>query len=150
MRKSFGFVVALVIVLVVVGLTVAGVRAKDAYDKAQAAPQAQAHWRVVKAQVARRIANGQYPLELGAVWATHRGRICGLVNGGSAFGGLTGMMPFFQDGPGVRYKLDTDQQTFADGWRECNDDIWLELERGSYEVGYCATRKGQSRCHLVG
>lgn len=150
MRGAMGFVVSLAIIVAVGAVIFFGLRAKDSYDKAQVAPQARAHWRVVKAEVARRVVNGQYPLELGAVWQTHRGRVCGLVNGGSAFGGLTGMMPFYQDASGLHFKIETDQQTFADGWRDCNDDLWFELEQGSYEVGYCATKRGASRCHTEG
>jgi hypothetical protein len=150
MRKAFGFIVALVLLLGVIGLIILGIHAKDRYDKAEAMPRAQANWKVVRAQVASRIENGQYPLELGAVWTTHAGRICGLVNGGSAFGGLTGMMPFYQEGDRVRFKIETDPLTWAGGWRECNNDMWLELNQGSYETGYCATRRGQSRCKTVG
>ena len=149
MRKAFGFVVALVLVIGIIGIIVAGFHAKDRYDRDQARPAAMEHWQAVKAMVAKRVVNGQYPLELGAVWTTHSGRICGLVNGGSAFGGLTGMMPFFQDGDTVRFKIETDQQTFADGWRECNNDMWLELEHGSYETGFCATKRGATRCKTV-
>jgi len=149
MRRAFGFIVALVLLLGVIGLIILGIDAKDGYDKQQAMPRAQAQWKLVRAQVAGRVENGQYPLELGAVWMTHSGRICGLVNGGSAFGGLTGMTPFYQDGRTLRFKIETDALTWADGWRDCNNDMWLELNRGSYEVGYCATRRGQSRCRTV-
>lgn len=150
MRKIFRPLAAFALLALIVATLYGGYRAKDAYDRAGARPQAMARWAVVKAKVARRVEDGQYPLELGAVWMTHGGRICGLVNGGSAFGGLTGMMPFYQDGDRVRFKIETDQLTFADGWRECNDDLWLELQPGSYETGYCATRRGASRCHEEG
>lgn len=149
MRKAFGFVVALVLVTGIIGVIIFGFQAKDSHDRDQARPMAMAQWRAVKAKVGARVVNGQYPLELGAVWMTHSHRICGLVNGGSAFGGLTGMMPFYQDGDRVRFKIETDQQTFADGWRDCNDDMWLELVPGSYETGFCATKRGQTRCKTV-
>jgi hypothetical protein len=150
MRRAFGFIVALVLLLGVTGLIILGIHAKDGRDKAEAMQQAQAQWKLVRAQVASRIDNGQYPLEFGAVWMTHAGRICGLVNGGSAFGGLTSMTPFYQDGHTVRYRIETDALDWADGWRDCNNDMWLELNHGSYEVGYCATRRGQARCKDAG
>ena len=143
------YLVSLALLLLVASAIAGGVWAKDQLDRRGAAAAAQAKWRIVRAQVASRM-DGQHALEFGAVWMTHRGRICGLVNGGSSFGGLTGMVPFFQDGDLVRYPLTSTHKQWAPGWRECSADTWYMLHQGSTQTGFCATRAGQSRCRTYG
>ena len=58
---------------------------------ARYAPLARTNWRIVHANLEARLQQSN-PLELGAVWSTRTGRICGLVNGRGSFGGLTAMV----------------------------------------------------------
>ena len=149
MRKAPNYLVGFAVLSLLVGAVVGGFWIKDRFERQAAEPAARKSWTEARAMIDARM-DEQFPLEFGAVWATHSGRVCGLVNGGSSFGGLTGMIPFYREGDAVRYSLSTDQKRFAQGWRECLGDTWLELEEGSYATGFCATRRGQTRCKLVG
>ena len=86
------------------------------------------------------------PLEFGAVWATHSGLYCGVVNGWGSFGGLTGMTPFVVDGRRAVFALDVGALEFAPYWRACIADQWITVLNGSMQTGWCATRRGQARC----
>lgn len=144
------YAVALAALLLVGGAVWGGVWAKDQLDRRAVQAKAEARWRAVRPRVAARI-GGQQPLELGAVWMTHKGRICGLVNGGSSFGGLTGMTPFLEEGGRVLFRITTmDENVWAPAWRECVGDAWLTLHQGSMQTGYCATKAGQTRCKTYG
>jgi len=143
------YALALGLVAAIGGAVFGGVWAKDQLDRREASAAAQAKWRVVRGRVAARL-NDQYALEFGAVWMTHAGRVCGLVNGGSSFGGLTGMTPFFADGDRVRFPVTSTHKEWAPGWGECIADAWYELEKGSLQTGYCATRAGRTRCKVYG
>jgi hypothetical protein len=131
--------IALIAVVMVVSVTALKLKAKADVDAAR--PAAMAQWRIVKARLAARL-HDQANLELGA--------ICGLVNGRSSFGGLTGMVPFFTDGQTIRYALDTPQSQFGDGWSQCMGDTWLQLNPGSYATGICATKHPFKSCGAFG
>ena len=87
----------------------------------------------------------QTNLELGAVWSTRDGRICGLVNGWGSFGGLTGMVRFYTEGDSFKFSVDP-ASDFYTTWRACRADQWQMLHEGSEEPGFCATRLGRRRC----
>ena len=87
----------------------------------------------------------QSRLELGAVWATRTGRVCGLVHGWGSFGGLVGMTRFYSVGNSFAFSINPPSD-FYPNWRQCESDQWLVLNRGSEEPGFCATRLGQRRC----
>ena len=145
--KLLAISIGLIVVVMVVSVTLLKLKAKADIDAAR--PAALAHWRSVKARLAARM-HDQETLELGAVWRTKKGAICGLVNGRSSFGGLTGMAPFFTDGETIRYALDTPQSQFGDGWSDCMGDTWLTLNAGSYATGICATKHPFKSCGQFG
>lgn len=89
----------------------------------------------------------QSRLELGAVWATRTGRVCGLVHGWGSFGGLVGMTRFYSVGDSFAFSINPPAD-FYPNWRQCDGDHWLVLNSGSEEPGFCATRLGQRRCRL--
>ena len=62
----------------------------SAGQQARYQPLARTEWRIVRANLETRLKQTN-PLELGAVWSTRTGQICGLVNGRGSFGGLTAM-----------------------------------------------------------
>lgn len=49
-------------------------------EAARDRPRAEAEWRIARRHLEARLGQGD-PLELGAVWFTRSGRICGIVNG---------------------------------------------------------------------
>jgi hypothetical protein len=118
---------------------------KAGVDRAAAEVRAKQQWAVVRPNLVERLHQPD-PIELGAVWSMHSGRICGLVNGRGSFGGLMGMTPFFTDGQRVVFRFDTDQTRFGAPWLDCNGDRWIGLVRGSTEEGFCGTKDGASRC----
>jgi hypothetical protein len=118
----------------------------DRLRKERMTTEAKAHFPALQAAMAAQLRQPQ-PLELGAVWETHAGRICGLVNGRDSFGGKAGMIPFFTDGRAVRYSMDTDPAVFGQGWADCLGDSWIEVLKGSTQQGFCATREGAAHCH---
>lgn len=87
----------------------------------------------------------QERLELGAVWTTRGGRVCGLVNGWGSFGGLTGMTRFYTEGDRFVFSART-REGFHPIWRACQADRWQVLHAGTEERGFCGTRLGQKRC----
>ncbi|MEI9964202.1 MAG: hypothetical protein WDM92_05420 [Caulobacteraceae bacterium] len=98
-RRSEPFPIekAIVVVLVVVAVGLAGWFVKDKLDHGPATARARRDWTAARTVVAARLKQDE-PLEFGAVWATHAGVICGLVNGKASFGGLTGMTPVLHPG----------------------------------------------------
>jgi hypothetical protein len=112
-------------------------------------PRAEAKWRIVRAMLVGRL-DQRSPLEFGAVWATRTGVVCGLVNGWSSFGGLTGMTRFIAvtDTPAFIYDAPSDEaaKRFNLQWVTCRSDPWIVLRDGSPETGFCATRMGQRLC----
>ena len=109
----------------------------------------------------RRVGPGR-PVELGQVWITHTGRICGLVNGGGAFTGHPGMTPFYSDGntphffdgvspfhsdgAEVHFALDSQTDQFEGQWIACNQDVWAVLAAGPATEGPCGTRAAAPNC----
>jgi hypothetical protein len=143
-----------VVILLLIALAVGGgffVRWKletDAKAKAVATTRARARFVTVKAAMEQRL-HQPHPIQLGAVWATHTGRICGLVYGEGSFSGLTGMTPFYADGNKPTFALDTDPDAFAPDWVACGQDIWVVVVPGSTEEGVCGVPKYASRCHYT-
>lgn len=111
-------------------------------------PLAQAEWRIVRANLEARL-NQANPLELGAVWATRRGQICGLVNGRGSFGGLTAMARFYTVDQRPVFHQDVDHVPFQRAWFECRRDQYVMLHAGTEEPGFCGTELGRRRCFKV-
>ena len=113
---------------------------------------ARVRWAEVKPRLVTRLRQPN-PLELGAVWTTRRGRVCGLVHGWGSFGGLTGMTRFYTRGDEPVFKRDGDGNDggsgFENEWWACNLDRYAMIHEGSDETGYCATRQGRDRCYDV-
>lgn len=141
-------VVPIVLILVVVaaaGLTVQH-HFTDQAAKVEAQKAARVRFPIIRAAIVKRL-NQPHPIELGAVWAMHSGRICGLVNGEGSFGGLTGMTPFYADGTRVTFALDSDPDLFAGPWVDCSQDMWVVVVGGSTEEGICGVKAHADRCH---
>ena len=109
---------------------------------AAATPKAQADWRLVYAQLYRRLDHRSFETgpELGKVWATRDGRICGYVNKREA--AVDNMMPFFTVGLRPVLRSDDPRRYFRD-WLSCIGNHWVELHAGSEESGTCASRHGR-------
>lgn len=105
-----------------------------------------ANWATARPNLASTLR--QKNLELGAVWSTRDGRICGLVNGWGSFGGLTGMVRFYTEGDGFAFSIDPPSD-FYTVWRVCQADQWQMLNSGSDAPGYCATKLGRRRCSEI-
>ncbi len=134
--------------LVLLGVGLTGAFLSDRVSREMARPHAAESWRRARQVLTVRL-HQEDPLEFGAVWATHSGLICGLVNGRHSFSGLAGMTPFAVDGPRAAFALDQTALAFAPYWRECMTDQWIRLLDGSMQAGGCATRLGQARCVTV-
>jgi hypothetical protein len=122
---------------------------KSAADKAAATAKAKQEWVSVRQVVVTRL-NQPAPIELGAVWAMHGGRICGLVNGKGSFGGLTGMTPFYAEGTHVVFSFDQDSSLFGRVWLDCSGDMYVPLVAGTTTEGFCGTKAGAVRCKAAG
>ena len=122
---------------------------KAGADKAAAKAKAEQQWAAVHQTLIARLSQ-PFPLELGAVWAMHGGRICGLVNGKGSFGGLTGMTPFYAEGTHLVFSFDQDSSVFGRVWLDCSGDMWLPLVAGTTTEGFCGTKAGAARCKAVG
>jgi hypothetical protein len=141
-----GVALLLVLGVVPVGL---GLYGWDRWRHAAATADAFAAWRRAQPIIAARLAQPTPP-EYGAVWSTHKGRICGLVNGWGSFGGLAGMTDFYVWNGKATFKPDVPPEAFARAWGECGEDTWIELVKGSMQPGWCATRQGAKTCRWVG
>ncbi len=139
---------ALILVLCVIPLGL-GMYGLDGMQHAAAKASAVAAWRRAQPVIAARLAQPTPP-EYGAVWSTHQGRICGLVNGWGSFGGLAGMTDFYVWKGKATFKPDVPPEAFARAWGECGEDTWIELVKGSMQPGWCATRQGAKSCKWVG
>jgi len=139
---------ALVLVLGVIPIGF-GMYGLDRMHHAAAKASALAAWRRAQPVIAARLAQPSPP-EYGAVWSTHKGRICGLVNGWGSFGGLAGMTDFYVWKGKPTFKPDVPPEAFARAWGECGEDTWIELVKGSMQPGWCATRQGAKTCKWVG
>ncbi len=111
-------------------------------------PRALAQWRIVRANLEARL-NQANPLELGAVWATRGGQICGLVNGRGSFGGLTAMARFYTVDQRPVFHQDTEHVAFQRAWFQCLRDQYVMLHAGATEPGFCGTELGRRRCYKV-
>ena len=119
---------------------------KDRHDKAAETIGANQRFEALRPIITARLHQAQ-PIELGAVWMTHAGVICGLVNGENSFGGMLGMTPFYAHGTSVTFSPDVTSADFGQGWVDCGRDMWIPLLAGSTQEGFCATRLGAQRCH---
>ncbi len=109
-----------------------------------ATPKAEADWRIVRARLARRLYRPPFdvaPMELGAVWATRSGRICGLVNDQQA--GVDNMTRFYTVGLTPMLQ-DDDLFRFFNEWMTCLGDYWVDLHPGTEKTGLCASPRGRS------
>ena len=132
-------------------LLAAGLAAAFGYDRIHrelVRPQIAETWAHAQRVLVQRLRQGE-PLEFGAVWATHSGMICGMVNGRHSFSGLAGMTPFAVDGDQTAFALDQTALNFAPYWRDCMTDQWIRVLDGSMQAGGCATKLGQRRCVTV-
>ena len=120
----------------------------DALHREAVRPKVLERWPHARALLEARLHQGA-PLELGAVWATHSGMICGLVNGKGSFSGLAGMTPFAIEDDRPVFALDQTAADFAPYWRDCTTDPWITILDGSMQAGGCATKLGQARCVTV-
>ncbi|PHY17228.1 hypothetical protein [Caulobacter sp. BP25] len=117
-------------------------------QRARYAPVAKAEWRQVRANLEARL-DQREPLELGAVWATRAGQICGLVNGRGSFGGLTAMTRFYTVDQQPVFHQDIEHIAFQKAWFECRRDPYVMLHEGTTEPGFCGTELGKRRCYAV-
>ena len=122
----------------------------DRIHREMVRPAIAGHWERARQVLAVRLRQQPDPLEFGAVWATHSGMICGLVNGRGSFGGLAGMTPFAVEGDRTVFAFDQSALNFAPYWRDCMTDQWIKVLDGSMQAGGCATTLGQQRCVTVG
>jgi hypothetical protein len=134
--------------LAVLAAALGGGYAYDALHREAVRPKVLESWPHARAVLEARLHQGA-PLELGAVWATHSGVICGLVNGKGSFSGLAGMTPFAVEGDHAVFALDQSALVFAPYWRDCTTDQWITILDGSMQAGGCATKLGQARCVTV-
>jgi hypothetical protein len=137
---------------IVLVLALAGggfVFSKAAADKAAATAKAKQQWTQVRQIMVTRL-NQPFPIELGAVWAMHGGRLCGLVNGKGSFGGLAGMTPFYAEGTHLVFTYDQDNSIFGRIWLDCSGDMWIPLVAGTTTEGFCGTKTGAARCRAAG
>jgi hypothetical protein len=123
-------------------------RAPTPVQHARYAPVARAEWRQVRANLETRL-NQTLPLELGAVWATRSGQVCGLVNGRGSFGGLTAMTRFYTVDQRPVFHQDVEHVAFQKAWFECRRDPYVMLHEGTMEPGFCGTELGKRRCFKV-
>jgi len=103
-------------------------------ERAAAAPGAWARWRLVYARLQRRLP--QPPPELGEVWTTRTGRICGLVN--SKDTAVNAMTRFYTVGLEPKLRTDDPRQYFR-LWMDCADTRWVILHEGTEQEGFCAS-----------
>lgn len=108
-------------------------------------PLAQAQWRIVHANLETRLDQAS-PLELGAVWATRKGQICGIVNGRGSFGGLSSMVRFYTVDQRPVFHQDVDHIPFQHAWFQCRRDPYVMLHAGTTEPGFCGSELGRRRC----
>jgi hypothetical protein len=117
-------------------------------QRARFEPIARGEWRQVRVHLEARL-NQRNPLELGAVWATRTGQVCGLVNGRGSFGGLTAMARFYTVDQRPVFHRDVEHVAFQKAWFECRRDQYVMLHEGTMEPGFCGTELGKRRCYLV-
>jgi hypothetical protein len=120
----------------------------SAEQQARYQPLARTEWRIVRANLEARLKQTN-PLELGAVWSTRTGQICGLVNGRGSFGGLTAMTRFYTVDQRPVFHQDVEHVRFQKTWFQCRRDQYVMLHQGTEEPGFCGTELGRRRCYHV-
>lgn len=111
-------------------------------------PLARTEWRIVQANLDARL-DQTLPLELGAVWSTRTGQICGLVNGRGSFGGLTAMTRFYTVDQQPVFHQDVEHVAFQQAWFQCRRDQYVMLHAGTMEPGFCSSEAGRRHCYSV-
>jgi hypothetical protein len=114
---------------------------------AKARVMGRVRWAMVEPRLVARLRQ-PHALELGGVWATREGRVCGLVHGWGSFGGLTGMTRFYTVGDQPVFKQDGGAD-FEYEWWQCQRDHYVIIREGSEETGFCPTKLGRQRCYDV-
>ena len=110
-------------------------------EVAASTPAARAHWARTYARLQRRLDAWQpRPPELGAVWSTRTGQICGLVDQWHT--GLDYMTRFYTLGDRILFK-DDDLRLYMREWSRCVVDPWVVLHPGSLDEGLCQSRTGR-------
>jgi hypothetical protein len=143
-----GFGAALTVVYVVqYELKVEPKRPAHGAGLAKARVMARVRWAMVEPRLIARLQQ-PHALELGRVWTTREGRVCGLVHGWGSFGGLTGMTRFYTVGDQPVFKQDGGED-FDYQWWQCKRDHYVIIREGSEETGFCPTKLGQKRCYTV-
>lgn len=122
--------------------------APSAEQAARYRPLALTEWRIVRANLDARL-NQTLPLELGAVWSTRAGQICGLVNGRGSFGGLTAMTRFYTVDQRPVFHRDVEHIAFQKAWFQCRRDQYVMLHAGTMEPGFCSSAAGRRHCYRV-
>lgn len=117
-------------------------------ELAQARPAAEAEWGLVRANLDARLKQ-TLPLELGAVWATRAGQVCGVVNGRGSFGGLSSMVRFYTVDRQPVFHQDVEHNSFQHAWFQCRRDPYVMLHQGTFEPGFCGSEAGKRHCYTV-
>lgn len=134
------------LLLAILALIVGVGSAYDHWRAAGARREARAAWELTLPALAARLRQAR-PLNLGGVWATHAGVICGTVEGRHSFTGTVGMTPFYAvAGRPAVFQAESTFESFTPVWRDCLGDHWIALHGGSQKAGWCATDVGRRRC----
>lgn len=109
-----------------------------------ATPGAKVVWRLVYARLLQRLPKDQpRPPQLGAVWATRSGQVCGFVDRWNT--GVDVMTPFYTVDMRPRFKGEN-ARDFVTQWSQCRFDPWVRLHSGGYEEGACVTGRYARLC----
>ncbi len=106
-------------------------------ETAAARPQATRDWAMVAARLQARF--DDKPLEVGEVWATRTGRICGFVDARRT--NTDNIQPFFTTPDLKPHMKGDDLWAFMGVWKGCLDDRWVELHVGTEQTGFCASAR---------
>ena len=110
-------------------------------EVAAATPGARAHWRGVYNLLQQRLEPWQpRPPELGAVWSTRTGQICGLID--KWWTGVDHKTRFYTVGDRL-FLRDDDLPLYVRNWSACMMDPWVVLHGGSEDEGLCASAAGR-------
>ena len=111
---------------------------------AAARPRMQAIWRRVYPRLVSRLpAEQPKPPELGAVWATRGGQVCGLVDEWHT--GVDVMTQFYTIAERPMFR-EEDERSYVDQWSRCMDDPYVVLHNGTLATGSCAATAGRLAC----
>ena len=117
---------------------------------AAARPRMMAIWRAVHRRLLARLPYQQpRPPELGAVWATRKGQVCGLIDEWHT--GVDVMTQFYTVRGRPFFRDDEDRERlYVREWSRCIMDPYVVIHAGSLATGACATRAGQAACLTSG